>query len=73
MSVGQIFNTLRDPIWQFIGIVITVLLFVIPLLIRKRPRKQLSFTMTSNTSLVSIDDKLKGDVLIKLKILKFLT
>lgn len=58
---------LRDPIWQFIGIILTVILFIAPYFIKRRPRKSLSFTLVSNTSLVSVDDKLKGDVSIKFK------
>jgi hypothetical protein len=35
--------------------------------VRRKNRKQLSFTILSNTSLVSIDDKLKGDVSVRFK------
>lgn len=67
MLSQQVIATLRDPIWQFIGIIITLFLFIVPFLIRKKSRKQLSFTILSNTSLISIDDKLKGDVSIRFK------
>lgn len=52
---------LRDPMWQFIGVVIGIIALIITFLFwKQRQRKALSYEILSNTPLLSIEEKIKG-------------
>lgn len=55
------FDVLRDPLWQFIGVIFAVLAIFITLVLyrRQRSRKALSYEIVSRTPLLSIREEVK--------------
>jgi hypothetical protein len=55
---------LRDPIWQVVGVVAAFIAIVATVLIyyKQRQQKKLSYRITSNTPLLSIDEAIKEDL-----------
>jgi hypothetical protein len=53
---------LRDPLWQFIGVILAVLAIGVSILIYllQRNRKSLSYEIISNTSLLTVNEKVEG-------------
>jgi hypothetical protein len=52
---------LKDPVWQFIGIVISSIL-VITIYILQRKTKKLSYEVLSNSQLLTVEEELQGKV-----------
>ena len=57
-------QSLRDPIWQFVGALLTAatiaIMFLLFLLERKQKRKALSYRIESRTRLLTVDESIKG-------------
>ena len=54
---------LRDPMWQFIGVLIALLALIISILLwMQRKRKALSYEIVSRTPLLSFKEKIKGNL-----------
>src|SRR4051794_3303710 len=56
-------EALRDPLWQFIGVVLTVLVTVVTVLVI--PRKRLSYYIVTQSSVVTV----RGEIGSRLRIL----
>lgn len=54
-------NILRDPIWQFIGVIIAIL-FPLLLYVVQRNRKEVAYEIVSNTPILSLRTEVKGKV-----------
>lgn len=52
---------LRDPVWQFVGVVLALAASVVLFLLQRR-RKALSYEVVSRTSLMSVKEEVKGRV-----------
>lgn len=52
---------IRDPMWQFIGVILVIIIPLILYLVQRR-RKALSWEIISNTPLLSIDDEIRGNL-----------
>ena len=59
-----ILNYFRDPIWQFIGVIIAVIVFLISLYIPYLPRdvKALQVVILANTSLVEVEESIARNI-----------
>lgn len=60
---------LRDPFWQFIGVVLTIITIFIPFIIlrKERSKKELSSTLILARKILSSQDQEKGDLQILYK------
>lgn len=63
---GLLAEVLRDPMWQFIGVLVTVIVGVISiiLVLRERNKKSLSYDLVSHASLVSVEKEVKDKLFI---------
>jgi hypothetical protein len=59
-----ILDYLRDPLWQFVGVLITILTILVTIWIYKRQKNQksLSYEILSESLLLRVEDELKGKV-----------
>ena len=66
-SMSDIANALRDPLWQFVGVIVAIVSIAIVIFfsIRQRNRKALSFKIVSSTPVLSVSEGVQG----KLRIL----
>lgn len=53
---------LRDPLWQFVGIILTLIAIFVSILVylKQRNRKELSYEIISRTSLLSREEEIGG-------------
>jgi len=65
--MSDIANALRDPLWQFVGVIVAIVSIAIVIFfsIRQRNRKALSFKIVSSTPVLSVSEGVQG----KLRIL----
>jgi hypothetical protein len=65
--MSDIANALRDPLWQFVGVIVAIVSIAIVIFfsIRQRNRKALSFKIISSTPVLSVSEGVQG----KLRIL----
>ena len=52
---------IRDPMWQFVGVVLVIIIPLILYLVQRR-RKVLSWEIISNTPLLSIEEEIRGNL-----------
>ena len=52
---------IRDPMWQFVGVILVIIIPLIFYLVQRR-RKVLSWGIISNTPLLSIDEAIRGNI-----------
>lgn len=62
-------DLLRDPVWQFVGAVLTVLTIVVAVIIYllQRSKKSLAYDVISNVSLLSANEEIKNELQILYK------
>jgi hypothetical protein len=55
---------LRDPIWQFIGAILGLVAIIISIIVfyMQRRKKSLAYEIIANTSLLTLNDEIKGKV-----------
>lgn len=68
MIQNEIISYLRDPLWQFIGIVVAVVAFFVPLWMQWRQRniREISFGLVSSRPLLRIDDEVSARIRVEL-------
>jgi hypothetical protein len=56
-----LFDILRDPMWQFVGVLVTIIVGVISiiLVLKERNKKALSYELVSHASLLSVEKEVK--------------
>lgn len=62
-------DILRDPIWQFWGVIVGILGLLVAIIIYllQRNKKRLTYSILTSTPLLSVDDEIKGDIKIQYK------
>jgi hypothetical protein len=65
----ELMDFLRDPLWQFIGVIVAIIATGVSILLYLKSRniKRLAYEVISNTPIISIKDEVKGDVQVLFK------
>jgi len=63
---GDMFEMLRDPIWQFVAVVLALAGVLVPIILflRQRGRKQVGYEILAQTPLVSVRGGLEEEVVV---------
>jgi hypothetical protein len=67
LDVKQQFDFLRDPLWQFVGVVVAIFAIIIPIWYYRRPIKSLNYDVVVNNQLITSD--VQKEVNSKLRVL----